>query len=1006
MGIIFLLIQYVKRQEFVKRKSKPEMDIFCKEDDTKEELPVTFYSDKINHLDLDVDNSSDDIISEEDEVGDTIPNEIDVEKELESPIDLNIDNVTCEENIIEDLTNSSVTTKEDDNKESEEIIQELIEEKEINIEIIQKEEIIDTKEQIEKDDNELEQPIDSIDNVKEEIITEESTQQKFLEEEQESKEEIKIDVKILEEDEYHNEKNEDINENIIIENSDIKLQENNDEVISSTITLDKKESEIIQQENIEELEKITEELSKELIEEEKEINIEIIQKEGIIDNSKEIEDTKEKIEKDDKDYLENNLVQIEDSESVILSEAQSPGKKKKRRRKDKSRRKPRKGKKLEKHVEIVLPEQNLEKQRIIIANEILSTERTYVAGLSTLLDSYLKPLRSQNIISAASIRRIFSDIEVLYGFNCQFLTNLETRMKDWQAHNQKLGDIFLKEADYLKMYTMYVNNYNQSVKEVAECRKKNPKFGEFLDTTRYTEECKGLDITSYLIMPVQRIPRYVLLLADLLKNTPEDHLDYSDIKASVVKTKEIADYVNEKKREAENLNQVVAIQELMLGKIDLLEDASRRYVREGPLIDIGDTRRKGYYFLFNDILVVTTQSNKEFRDSWRRSTGENNGNRQTINGLKYKATIELLGTRLNEASPNLQKLDDKWKNMFQLVLPTTDENSESKIYSFLTPSYDLKVTWMGDIDDCISLQLENRKMRLGAFTNYDMSNEKGFPSKAGLLSLQHSLSGEWKSRHFVLRDGILQWFKGDDLSITKGSLEIYSCSVRLLRPSEREFAFQIMTSKRIYYVAASSGEELFEWISSIRTTIEKLMAYKEQIVSKAPKYNNVPPTIAQMLTDETNQKCADCSVPWPKWANVTFGVFLCDECYNLHKILSGSILKSLTRARWSDAQVSQFMLKGNLKVNEELETENLPPKITCNSSYECRVDYIKEKYSFYDYGDESIKSESIVHGNIVNLPAPTGQKSGWLVSVNDNENKTYYYILKKSSICYYKSDVS
>ena len=33
----------------------------------------------------------------------------------------------------------------------------------------------------------------------------------------------------------------------------------------------------------------------------------------------------------------------------------------------------------------------------------------------------------------------------------------------------------------------------------------------------------------YLIAPVERIPRYVLLLKDIIKKTPEDHPDYSQL---------------------------------------------------------------------------------------------------------------------------------------------------------------------------------------------------------------------------------------------------------------------------------------------------------------------------------------------------------------------------------------------------------------------------------------------------------------------------------------------
>lgn len=56
-------------------------------------------------------------------------------------------------------------------------------------------------------------------------------------------------------------------------------------------------------------------------------------------------------------------------------------------------------------------------------------------------------------------------------------------------------------------------------------------------TTRATQDLEksngakleNKDIFAYLIMPVQRIPRYQLLLRDLLKHTEKDHNDFESL---------------------------------------------------------------------------------------------------------------------------------------------------------------------------------------------------------------------------------------------------------------------------------------------------------------------------------------------------------------------------------------------------------------------------------------------------------------------------------------------
>lgn len=88
------------------------------------------------------------------------------------------------------------------------------------------------------------------------------------------------------------------------------------------------------------------------------------------------------------------------------------------------------------------------------------------------------------------------------------------------------------------------------------------------------------EITDFLIMPIQRIPRYVLLLNDLCKHTKKSHLDFSDLRKALLKMKEVAGYVNEHKRDAENLNAVLNLRQFLIGKQEHIFNVShRRLVR-------------------------------------------------------------------------------------------------------------------------------------------------------------------------------------------------------------------------------------------------------------------------------------------------------------------------------------------------------------------------------------------------------------------------------------------
>ena len=72
----------------------------------------------------------------------------------------------------------------------------------------------------------------------------------------------------------------------------------------------------------------------------------------------------------------------------------------------------------------------------------------------------------------------------------------------------------------------------------------NPEFVEFIRQKR-NQVLKGMEIESFLIKPVQRLPKYVLLYKDLLKHTDPNHPDYENISRCLTEFSKINDANNE-----------------------------------------------------------------------------------------------------------------------------------------------------------------------------------------------------------------------------------------------------------------------------------------------------------------------------------------------------------------------------------------------------------------------------------------------------------------------------
>lgn len=91
-------------------------------------------------------------------------------------------------------------------------------------------------------------------------------------------------------------------------------------------------------------------------------------------------------------------------------------------------------------------------------------------------------------------------------------------------------------------------------------------FATFLKGQLFLPELKHKDLVDFLILPVQRIPRYVLLLEvrsyflffncffqNLSKATKQDHPDKKNIEAAFTAMKEFTEKTNQKKLEREKM---------------------------------------------------------------------------------------------------------------------------------------------------------------------------------------------------------------------------------------------------------------------------------------------------------------------------------------------------------------------------------------------------------------------------------------------------------------------
>lgn len=134
----------------------------------------------------------------------------------------------------------------------------------------------------------------------------------------------------------------------------------------------------------------------------------------------------------------------------------------------------------------------------------------------------MTPLKT--ILPAADMQKLFSNISIIHKINETLLNQLESRFKNFNPKKTLIGDVFINIIPFLGVYCDYCCNYEAAVQFASQLKQYNMQFASFIQAT--SEYNKGYGLSDLLIMPVQRIPRYKLLLDKLIKYTSESHPDY------------------------------------------------------------------------------------------------------------------------------------------------------------------------------------------------------------------------------------------------------------------------------------------------------------------------------------------------------------------------------------------------------------------------------------------------------------------------------------------------
>lgn len=365
--------------------------------------------------------------------------------------------------------------------------------------------------------------------------------------------------------------------------------------------------------------------------------------------------------------------------------------------------------------------------------------------------SYYSPLMtSEDIIT------IFQNIEQLHDMHHKLFTDFED-LRNCGAGNgeliNKLGSTFMNYMPYFKAYTKYVNNYEKGVELLRVLRNKNPKLEEWItfnEKVLCENRGENLNLESLMITPVQRIPRYLLLLKEIIAQGQKSNAAKSLLTPSYTRGKEgaggleleeaykklldVAKLINDSFRLNEARQRVVDLDQRFKG-LDKFKD-SIQYVsvnKKGKASIVHQSR----YFVM-DGYVQKKSKNRMALNPWHdrllilcndlliycgKPSNEDKGN------IEVRNVLPLHLVEIKEVATEKKK-EEGWFN-FQI-------SSENDELLFRTDESDKRELWMEKINDFRrrTKEIQERRMNMdGSRQNSCAEFDSTFISSLGKTSL-------------------------------------------------------------------------------------------------------------------------------------------------------------------------------------------------------------------------------------------------------------------------------
>ncbi|KAM9031978.1 rho guanine nucleotide exchange factor 19 isoform 2-T4 [Sarcophilus harrisii] len=252
--------------------------------------------------------------------------------------------------------------------------------------------------------------------------------------------------------------------------------------------------------------------------------------------------------------------------------------------------------------------------------ELITSEASYIHSLSVAVGHFMGSPELAQCLGTQEKQWLFSKLPEVKATSERFLQELEQRLEE-DLLRFCVCDIVLRHCPaFRRVYLPYVTNQAYQERTYQRLLLENPKFPGILARLEEAPVCQRLPLTSFLILPFQRITRLKMLVENILKRTTQGSRGEDIATKAFNELKKLVQECNASVQSMKRTEELIHLNTKIHfeSKIFPLISQSRWLVRHGELVELAPSSvpaapaakpkvstKTVYLHVFNDCLLLS-----------------------------------------------------------------------------------------------------------------------------------------------------------------------------------------------------------------------------------------------------------------------------------------------------------------------------------------------------------------------------------------------------------------